>query len=129
MVQAVEVERLNLPGSKYLERFAAVRHEVVTKYAPVESAERLNARIARCWKNDEGVYISVDTWSGTRWWTDAGTYGMAVPLSDEERRALLKYDDSVQMLVWNRVVVDIELPSLSPPRQVSSASRWKGASR
>jgi hypothetical protein len=75
VVKAVEVERLNLPGSKYLEQFAAVCHEVVTKYAPVESAERIDARIARYWKNDEGVHISVDTWTGTRWWTDGGRTG------------------------------------------------------
>lgn len=127
VVKAVEVERLNLPGSKYLEQFAAVCHEVVTKYAPVESAERLNARISRYWKNGEGVYISVDTWTGTRWWTEAGTYRMAVPLSDEELRALLKYDDSVQMLVWNRMVVDIELPSTPTLGQASGATRWKGS--
>ncbi len=116
VVKAVEVERINLPGSKYLEQFAAVCHEVVTKYAPVESAERICAKITRYWKNDVGVRISVDTWTGSRWWTNAGTYGMAAPLSEEELRALLKHDD----------VVDIELPPPPAPWQASSPRGGRG---
>lgn len=71
----------------------------------------------------------MDAWNGHRRWTDAGTTGWPCRSSGDELRALLKHDDSVQMLVWNRVDVDIELPSPPALRQVSIASRWEGSGR
>src|SRR4030067_296545 len=53
MVQAVEVERLNKPGSTYLEEFASVCTQVVTKYAPAERVKIMGGRCTEYWIDRE----------------------------------------------------------------------------
>ena len=110
MVQAVEVERQNKPGSTYLEQFAAVCSEVVTKYAPAERVQIMGGRCIEYWVDREKsktfirvLYREITDRPG--WIVGEDVWELAVPVSEERLRGLIGKDS--QWIVWNGKVVEI----------------------
>ena len=110
MVKAVEVERQNKPGSTYLEEFASVCSEVITKYAPAERVQILGGRCTEYWVDQENskVFIKVlyrEITDRVGWIAGEDVWELAVPVSEEKLRALIGKDS--MWLVWNGKVVEI----------------------
>ncbi len=110
MVQAVEVERKNKPGSTYLEQFANVCTEVVTKYAPAEHAKIMGGRCTEYWVDHENTKVFVRVLSREitdriGWIASEEVWELAVPLSEEKLRKLINKDSS--WLIWNGKVIEI----------------------
>jgi len=110
MVQAVEVERQNKPGSTYLEQFAAVCSEVVTKYAPAERVQIMGGRCIEYWVDREKsktfirvLYREITDRPG--WIVGEDVWELAVPVSEERLRGLIGKDS--RWIVWNGKVVEI----------------------
>jgi len=110
MVKAVEVERQNKPGSTYLEQFASVCSDVVTKYAPVENAKIFGGRCTEYWvdRASSQVFVRVlwrEITDRVGWIAGEIVWELAVPVSEEKLRALI--DNDSRWLVWNGKVVEI----------------------
>ena len=110
MVKAVEVERLNKPGSTYLEQFAGVCSEVVTKYAPVEHAKIMGGRCIEYWvdRANSKVFVRVlyrEISDRVGWIAGEDVWELAIPVTEERLRALI--DNDSRWLVWNGKVVEI----------------------
>ncbi len=109
-VKAVEVERQNKPGSTYLEQFANVCSEVVTKYAPVEHAKIMGGRCTeyRVDRETSKVYITVfyrEVTDRIGWIAGVVEWELAIPVTEEKLRALIGNDSL--WLIWNGKVVEI----------------------
>ena len=110
IVKAVEVERQNKPGSTYLEQFASVCSDVVTKYAPVENAKIFGGRCTEYWvdRKSSKVFIRVlwrEITDRVGWIAGEDVWELAVPVSEERLRTLI--DSDSRWLVWNGKVVEI----------------------
>jgi len=110
IVKAVEVERQNKPGSTYLEQFADVCSEVVTKYAPAEHVKIMGGRCTEYWVDRENskVFVRVlyrEVSDRVGWIAGEDVWELAAPVSEEELKALIGKDS--MWLVWNGKVVEI----------------------
>ena len=110
MVKAVEVERLNKPGSIYLEQFAGVCSEVVTKYAPAEHVKIMGGRCTEYWVDhtDSKTYVRVlyrEITDRVGWIAGEDVWELAVPVNEEKLMSLIGNDS--RWLVWNGKVVEI----------------------
>ena len=110
MVKAVEVERLNKPGSIYLEQFAGVCSEVVTKYAPAEHVKIMGGRCTEYWVDhtDSKTYVRVlyrEITDRVGWIAGEDVWELAVPVNEEKLMSLIGNDS--RWLVWNGRVVEI----------------------
>ena len=110
IVKAVEVERQNKPGSTYLEQFASVCSDVVTKYAPVENAKIFGGRCTEYWvdRASSKVFVRVlwrEITDRVGWIAGEIVWELAVPVSEEKLRTLI--DSDSRWLVWNGKVVEI----------------------
>jgi hypothetical protein len=110
MVKAVEVERKNKPGSTYLEQFASVCADVVTKYAPAEHAKIMGGRCTEYWVDREisKSFVRVlarEITDRVGWITGEEIWEVAVPITEDKLRTLIGSDS--QWLIWNGKVVEI----------------------
>jgi hypothetical protein len=110
MVKAVEVERQNKPGSTYLEQFADVCSEVVTKYAPAERVQLLGGRCTEYWVDRENskVFIRVlyrEITDRVGWIVGEVVWELVVPVNEEKLKTLIGSDS--KWIVWNGKVVEI----------------------
>lgn len=110
MVAAVEVERRNKPGSTYLEQFADVCSEVVTKYAPASHVEILGGKCVEYWvdSTESKVFIRVlvrEVTDRPGWIADQVKWELSIPVSEERLKSLINKD--VLWLVWNEKVIEI----------------------
>jgi hypothetical protein len=110
IIKAVEVERNNKPGSVYLEEFADVCSEVVTKYAPAEHVIIKGGRCIEYWvdRDSSKVFIRVlfrEITDRIGWIAGEEVWELAVPVSEEKLKSLINNDS--QWLVWNGKVIDI----------------------
>jgi hypothetical protein len=110
MVQAVEVERQNKPGSTYLEQFANICSEVVTKYAPAEHAKIMGGRCIEYWvdRDNSKSFIKVlarEITDRVGWIASEEVWELAVPLSEEKLRNLINAEST--WLIWNGKVIEI----------------------
>ena len=110
MVKAVEVERLNKPGSIYLEQFADICSEVVTKYAPAEHVKIMGGRCTEYWVDhtDSKTYVRVlyrEITDRVGWIAGEDVWELAVPVNEEKLMSLIGNDS--RWLIWNEKVVEI----------------------
>ena len=110
IVQAVEVERRNRPGSTYLTQFADVCSEVIVKYAPAENVELVGGRLTRYWTDATtgkawGTVLYREITDRPGWIAGQEDWEWGVPLTEDQLRDLINKD--VEWLVWNRRVVQI----------------------
>ena len=110
IVKAVEVERQNKPGSTYLEQFADVCSQVVTKYAPAEHVKIMGGRCTEYWVDSENAKVFVrvlyrEITDRVVWISREDVWELSVPVNEEELRALIGNDS--RWLVWNGKVVEI----------------------
>jgi hypothetical protein len=110
IVQAVEVERLNKPGSTYLEEFASVCAQVVTKYAPAEHVKIMGGRCTEYWLDHakSKTFIRVlyrEVTDRVGWIVGEEVWELAVPITEEKLRTLVGNDSL--WLIWNGKVVEI----------------------
>jgi hypothetical protein len=111
MVKAVEVERQNKPGSTYLEQFASVCSEVVTKYAPAEHVQIMGGRCIEYWVDSakSKTFIRVlyrEITDRPGWIAGEDQWELAVPINEERLRVLINRDCC--WLVWNGKVIEIQ---------------------
>ena len=110
MVNAVEVERQNKPGSTYLEQFAGVCSEVITKYAPAERVKIMGGRCIEYWvdRDCSKTFIRVlsrEITDRVGWIAGEDIWELVVPLPEEKLKELINKD--YEWLVWNNKVVEI----------------------
>ena len=110
MVNAVEVERRNKPGSTYLDEFAKVCSDVVVKYAPARHVKVIYGHATEFRVDQEASkpYIDViwrEVTDRPGWIAGRDTWELSVPLDEERLKRLMEEDH--RLLIWNDRVVDI----------------------
>lgn len=110
MVKAVEVERQNKPGSVYLDQFAEVCSQVVTKYAPANHVQIFGGKCVEYQvdRDKNKVFIMVlyrEITDRPGWIVGEDTWELSIPVTEDRLRNLINRD--VQWVVWDGRVIEI----------------------